>query len=276
MPTALQRELKERALARAQLRAARARAKAKHHYNASGEAVRGIEPGQPVLVGHHSEGRHRRALARSDAHMRKSCDAYEVAEAAENDAKFADRRAGRAVLGRDPEALIALGEKLASLEAERDGMKAVNAAYRRGGWDAAEALDGLRGMVKVAQASMRLLPYQDRPFPSYALTNIGANIRRVRARIAALEAKRSASDRTIEFDGGVVEEDVAADRIRIVFDERVSRENYREMRRRGFRFARSCGGFQRHLNLQGRRAVRSALADLFGVELDSDAPRSDS
>src|SRR6266545_8421689 len=39
-----------------------------------------IPPGQPVLVGHHSEQRHRRDLARSDRAMCKSIDAAREAE----------------------------------------------------------------------------------------------------------------------------------------------------------------------------------------------------
>lgn len=43
-----------------------------------------IPPGQPVLVGHHSEGRHRRALDKVDTNMRKGIEAErEAAQAAE-------------------------------------------------------------------------------------------------------------------------------------------------------------------------------------------------
>lgn len=64
-------------------------------YCQSHDAVAGIEPGQPVLVGHHSEARHRRDLARSDQAMRRSVDAAanagEVARRADA-ALAADRR----------------------------------------------------------------------------------------------------------------------------------------------------------------------------------------
>lgn len=64
----------------------RAEDRAEHHSEAAGraatradarwEAARGIlgsiPPGQPILVGHHSEGRHRRDLARADGHERAS------------------------------------------------------------------------------------------------------------------------------------------------------------------------------------------------------------
>lgn len=46
----------------------------------SDDAVAGIPMGQPILVGHHSETRHRRALARSDANMRRALDENKRAE----------------------------------------------------------------------------------------------------------------------------------------------------------------------------------------------------
>ncbi len=38
------------------------------------EGATGIPFGQPILVGHHSEGRHRAAIKRADNAMRKSID----------------------------------------------------------------------------------------------------------------------------------------------------------------------------------------------------------
>lgn len=49
-------------------------------YEASHEAVASIPFGQPILVGHHSEGRHRRALAQQDNRMRKSIEEDERAK----------------------------------------------------------------------------------------------------------------------------------------------------------------------------------------------------
>ncbi|GGJ65503.1 DUF3560 domain-containing protein [Deinococcus aquiradiocola] len=52
-----------------------------------------IPPGQPILVGHSSEGRHRRALARSDQHMRKALEEHRKAEYWQNRARGSERRA---------------------------------------------------------------------------------------------------------------------------------------------------------------------------------------
>lgn len=53
-------------------RAAREAGRSDASYLASNEAVRGIEPGQPILRGHHSQRRHEGDVARSNAHMSAS------------------------------------------------------------------------------------------------------------------------------------------------------------------------------------------------------------
>jgi hypothetical protein len=61
-------------------RAMNAKDEAQSHFKASNDIVSMIPMGQPILVGHHSEKRHRRALERSDNHMRNGCNALEKAE----------------------------------------------------------------------------------------------------------------------------------------------------------------------------------------------------
>ncbi|MFB7906518.1 DUF3560 domain-containing protein [Kitasatospora sp. NPDC056076] len=48
-------------------------------HRAAHRALDGIEPGQPILRGHHSERGHRRAIGRSDAAMRRSIDEQDKA-----------------------------------------------------------------------------------------------------------------------------------------------------------------------------------------------------
>lgn len=52
----------------------------KTYYQASSAAVEGIPMGQPILVGHHSEKRHRAALNRYHSNMSKSVEAGEKAD----------------------------------------------------------------------------------------------------------------------------------------------------------------------------------------------------
>ncbi|MGW6391176.1 DUF3560 domain-containing protein [Streptomyces sp. NPDC055103] len=60
-------------------RADRASATSAARRNAARGIADYIPPGQPILVGHHSERGHRRAIARMDGHMRKSIDEHKKA-----------------------------------------------------------------------------------------------------------------------------------------------------------------------------------------------------
>ena len=55
--------------------------KAAESWSAARAATAGIEFGQPILVGHHSERRHRGALKRQDAAMRKASEHSDMAAA---------------------------------------------------------------------------------------------------------------------------------------------------------------------------------------------------
>jgi hypothetical protein len=77
----------------------------------------GIPLGQPILVGHHSEGRHRRAIERYDNQMRKN---IEDAEKAKYYEEKAERLENNTVISSDnPEAINLLKEKLVKLESQR-------------------------------------------------------------------------------------------------------------------------------------------------------------
>lgn len=52
----------------------------------------GIEPGQPILVGHHSERHHRRAIEKSDNAMHNACELYKKAESYEQRAEYWKQR----------------------------------------------------------------------------------------------------------------------------------------------------------------------------------------
>ena len=57
---------------RYQQRAEKAQQHSQDAYDASNRAVEHIPLGQPILVGHHSEKRHRRAIARAQSAMDRS------------------------------------------------------------------------------------------------------------------------------------------------------------------------------------------------------------
>src|SRR5262245_31387698 len=148
------------------------------------QAVDGIPPGQPILVGHHSERRHRAALERHDSRMRAAFDNKETADRMARTADEIERQADAAIYDDDPDALERLHDKLSALEARRDSMTAANAAYRKA--HRAE----LQAEPSAYQRSQMV------PFPSYSLQNLGGNITRTRQRIARLSGSTTSQDTT--------------------------------------------------------------------------------
>lgn len=69
--------------------------------------------GQPILVGHHSEGPHRRAIARADAAMRASIDATNAAEEADRRAATASHTTGARY------SVVTVANRIDGLEAEQ-------------------------------------------------------------------------------------------------------------------------------------------------------------
>ncbi|MCB9597416.1 MAG: DUF3560 domain-containing protein [Sandaracinaceae bacterium] len=246
---------------RAERRAERLERKADAQHTTARAELEHIPPGQPILVGHHSERRHRKALERSD---QKTRQALETSRAAES-AKSAAKRAGRAISSDDPEAIEALEARLTELEASRALSKAVNAAFRKGGWDAVAKLPGVTAKVlSRAKRTMELAPWMKAPMD---VTNVGANIRRVRARIEELKAagERDAAP-AIEGDGFTISEHPEDNRVRFTFAERPSKEVTAKMKSAGFRWSREHGAWQRQLNNAGRYAAERMAKELFGYD----------
>ncbi|PWI16005.1 hypothetical protein DI272_18915 [Streptomyces sp. Act143] len=98
---------------------AAARSNARH--KAALGALDGIEPGQPILVGHHSERRHRRAIERSDNNMRASIAEQERAQHHSDRAETAAQyKARRYDPNRTRRRLEKLNTELRKLERYRD------------------------------------------------------------------------------------------------------------------------------------------------------------
>ena len=91
-------------------------------FQRSEDAVAGIPFGQPILVGHHSESRHRNALKRSDAAMRKCVEESDKAESHEHKAEYWERQSEVIDLSM-PESLEYFKEQLEKAEEYHAGVK---------------------------------------------------------------------------------------------------------------------------------------------------------
>src|SRR3954463_6343068 len=94
--------------------------KADGRFRAADAAVAGIPFGQPILVGHHSEQRHRRALEKCETAMRSG---IELQEKARHHGAVADTLRDRLetnIFSDDTDAISELENRIAGREAERD------------------------------------------------------------------------------------------------------------------------------------------------------------
>lgn len=150
------------------------------------EIADGIPFGQPILVGHHSEGAARRDQARIESGLRAGVESHRMAEHHLEKADGIEAQLARSIFSDDPDAIERLQERIAELEAKRDRVKAYNASCRKGAPDESLLDDAQRAdLVSIT----RHCPYQlgkKGELPGYELTNIGGNIRRLQKRLDAL------------------------------------------------------------------------------------------
>ena len=210
----------------------KARARSAATYTASRTIADGIPLGQPILVGHHSEGRHRRDIARIDNNMRKACEASDLADHHAAKAEGLAAQLDNSIFSDDVGAVAALEARIAEREAEREKMKAINKAFKKGD-RATLATYGLDLDRLTAQVAGNY-SWDKQPYASYTLTNLGATIRRDKERLEQVKRQQARAEKA-EAAGGVVVEGTG-DYVRVTFAEKPSRDVLDQLRGAGFRW----------------------------------------
>lgn len=170
---------------------------------ASHDATAGIPFGQPILVGHHSERRHRNAIERAQREASAMVEHGKMADRHEAAAKNIAAANDRAIYDDDVDVLDRLREKIAGLEAERERIKAYNASCRKaaktGGVGDTSLLSAEEraDLMSTAKAAPYMLGAGGQ-MPRYKLTNLGGTIRNAKQRLERLERNGGKpADRTI-------------------------------------------------------------------------------
>ena len=147
-----------------------------------------IPLGQPILVGHHSEAHARRDADRIHANMSAGVASADMAAHHRSVAAGIQHQLNGSIFSDDPDAREQLQVRIAELEAQRARRKAINAEIKRGdGWVARLTARG----APITDAEHRQLTDAacfsgSVGYPAYAMTNLGANIRRLKARLLTL------------------------------------------------------------------------------------------
>lgn len=159
--------------------------------------------------------------------------------------KYDPRRIARApVSSDDPDAIDKLWAKVAEAERLQELMKIANRIVRKK-LSAEERRTELvaLGLSETRAAELLIPDYMGRVgFPSFALQNNNANIRRMKERIADLESK--AQDVTAEVEVGEVRvvDNVEENRVQIIFPDKPSAEIRARLKSNGFHWARKWPG----------------------------------
>jgi hypothetical protein len=147
--------------------------------SATGERARQLSErfaqGQPILMGHHSQGRAEADHRRMHRAMEASVDHSRKAESFSSRADNIEAQADRAIYRDDPDAREKLTAKIEGLEHERMLIKQANSAYR------IEHKVELKAMTAYQRD-------QAMPFKSYVLTNLSGNLNRARKRLEAMSS----------------------------------------------------------------------------------------
>jgi hypothetical protein len=189
-----------------------------------------IPLGQPILVGHHSERRHRRDLDRIHKKMGQGIEADKKSEYY---SRRADSVGTAGISSDDPDAIPKLKEKLAQLEEAHAAMKAAN-------------------------------KQQPGAYPAYAQQNSNANLRRVRERIAQLEKAATKQTAVIELPGLTIRHDVDENRVMLFFDAIPAAAIRTLCKKQGFKWSPTRNAWVRHLSnaaIYAAEIVSKALAE---------------
>lgn len=208
----------------------------------SNDAVAHIPAGQPVLSGHYSEKRHRRALNRCDSAMRKSIEESKKADHHAAKKRGIEAQLARTIFSDDADAIERLQAKIEKLEAFCARAKEINRAWRQ----YAKKNDrtplykaGLNDeRIDRYVEAMRSHPWDKQPIPSYEMTNRRAEIRRAKKRIEEIQARAEKAKRAEQAENGVTVKQTASNWCEVVFAEKPEWEIRNELKKAGFRWRR--------------------------------------
>lgn len=261
----MRHDFEERREARAdrlEERADKARKESDQAFKTADSIASHIPFGQPILVGHHSEKRHRRDADKITRNMRKGIDLEKKADDLERRAEAA--RNNTAIFSDDPNAAEKLADRIARLEARQQMMRDANKLVRKGD------REGLLSMGFSPTSVEQLLAGDfigRKGFADYQLSNNNANIRRLKIRLQEQKKLESAETRETvsEATGIKIVDNPEANRTQIIFPDKPDAEVRSKLKRAGFRWSPTEAAWQRHMSSGARYQAEQIVAAIEGV-----------
>jgi hypothetical protein len=166
--------------------------------------------GQPILVGHHSEGAHRNHIKKIHSAMNKCIELADKSTYYEN--KVDSLLNNNAISSDDPEAVTKLKEKLEKLLKEREVIKA-------------------------------------RKHQAYELSNLSGNIATVKKRIEYLTKLQNTPEiADIEVNSVVLRVNKELNRVQLIYPSKPSEEERTKLKHNGFRWSPYESAWQRQFS----------------------------
>ena len=184
--------------------------------NSNANRILQIAPGQPILVGHHSEKKHRRLIEKAHNDIRKSIEEDKKSEFYSNRAKSAEN--SKIIYSDDPKAIEKLEEKLERLENERKSIKA-------------------------------------REHEKWELANISATIRETKKRIERLKEQESIKFEEVKLKDGKIIHNKEINRIQFLFNNIPNEDIRKILKSHGFHWSRKEQAWQREFTKNCIRAT---------------------
>ncbi len=220
-------ERKQRRIERYKAVSQKAKKEAEARSNSTANRILMMTPGQPIIIGHHSERKARKLHRQAEYDIRKSIELSDKSDYYEAKARHVEN--SNAIYNDDPKAIEKLKEKLERLENERNSIKA-------------------------------------RPHETWELTNVTGNIRETKLRIKRLEEQEQLVFPDIEFKGGKAIHNKEINRIQLIFDEKPNEEIRNKLKRNGFHWSRNEGAWQREFNKKTIWVTNSLIKDVLNNE----------
>lgn len=207
------------------------------------EEVSGIPLGQPILVGHHSEGRHRRVINRAHAAMERAHDHEVMASTHAAKARGLEHQLDGSIFSDDPDAVEALEAKIQMLEARRTQNNAVNKIVRRKprAQRTPEKIAELIALGLTESTAEKLFvnkPGYGCGIPSYVNQNLGGRIKAARDRLEIVRAQRKNKEAAEASETGVTVHVNAYGSNVVTFAEKPSRDVLDALKAAGYRWGR--------------------------------------
>jgi len=224
------RERLEAKLARRQEWAGKAESRSGSAFSTAHWLADMIPLGQPILVGHHSERHARRDADRIHNNMSKGVELADLANHHRSAASGLAHALDRSVFSDDDDAIEALEARIAENEKKRDRKKEVNRLFKQGDATGLATL-GL-DLATLRAALVGNSKWDQKPYPAYELTNLGARIRSDKARIEEIKRRTVRTAAADAASGGVLIE--GAEYVRVTFAEKPERAILDALRAAGF------------------------------------------